>query len=745
MQILKLRKGDRLAKRGEKVSNWYVIQTGQVVQCCRVEELLLKENFVIGMLEEDFFWCDYIAKSEVSVIVLPRQDAGGLKKLLAEMPAFRGMFLSSTLMHKHRELMLYSSLVKNTRSYYDTLQSCYESYQTLCDELSLEELKFPEFSNLTPIQLVHRAEGWEVNQSNSLMRGMITEYLHVVEKDEDLVVGCIMETGRSLKRICQGIDEMDAYLYDQKDILLCERGMDMFGLFFDLSVRAAKSGADITKIRNILDELCDWIKNLNIYDESLVARRMSEYRNFDYEHPDIDANMDVLPQDFFTYVLTFADYEPADIREKKAIFDSYAGMEGMDRDKELVKLKRSIINTFYDVYEKCFFKAAETGNLPAAISMFLNFGVLDQDQLNDELMNELFAATRRLSRFNTDHVFTMFEWLMKIYNGERMPSKNEFDLDYDGWLKEKKKNGEMDDAVIAKMRRSSRQRVIFEIRNLFESGQRITYGKITTFVPMLRAVDMINTPSKMAVTAEKINDAVNEIRAIDFSLLYRQVLFEDNEHGVKSEMIQVEVMPDMILMPNCGTKAAMWQETSGVRRDSPARFIFPIFTIADLPDMMLANMGRYRWEICRRIQGVHWNDIREKSLTSEYSDYIQFYKKNRDLSQEAKEKLKMSLTRAKNSYREVFVMDYVNWIKYESAGGFRLNKVSRDILIKYCPFAKNIRNYLKSNPMFGNTFAKFEADQTKEHTHFKAVNDKLEKAGGTVTKALKENLIYYEM
>ena len=40
---------------------------------------------------------------------------------------------------------------------------------------------------------------------------------------------------------------------------------------------------------------------------------------------------------------------------------------------------------------------------------------------------------------------------------------------------------------------------------------------------------------------------------------------------------------------------------------------------------------------------MRWNDITEPSLTSEYCDYIQFYRKNHDLSAEAKEKIKNAL------------------------------------------------------------------------------------------------------
>ena len=49
----------------------------------------------------------------------------------------------------------------------------------------------------------------------------------------------------------------------------------------------------------------------------------------------------------------------------------------------------------------------------------------------------------------------------------------------------------------------------------------------------------------------------------------------------------------------------------------------------------------------------------EPSLTSEYFDYMQFYKKNTELSKDAKEKLQNSLVRAKNSFREMFVRDYI--------------------------------------------------------------------------------------
>lgn len=173
--------------------------------------------------------------------------------------------------------------------------------------------------------------------------------------------------------------------------------------------------------------------------------------------------------------------------------------------------------------------------------------------------------------------------------------------------------------------------------------------------------------------------------------------------------------------------------------------MFPIFTAVDLDDMMIETAGRFRWEMCRKIQGVHWNDIREKSLTAEYCDYIQFYRKNSDLSVDAKEKLKSALVRAKNNYREVFVKDYQNWVKFESQGSFRLNKVARDILVRYCPFTKAVREELKANPMYQMSIQRFEIGNAKKVQRIVGVYEKYKKAGGVITPELKENLLFYQM
>lgn len=110
--------------------------------------------------------------------------------------------------------------------------------------------------------------------------------------------------------------------------------------------------------------------------------------------------------------------------------------------------------------------------------------------------------------------------------------------------------------------------------------------------------------------------------------------------------------------------------------------------------------GEFRWEMCKRTMGARWNDFASHSLTSDYCSYAQFFSKNRDLSYDAKEKLKETLKRCKNNYREMFVQDYVTFVLNESTGSSRLNKVSRGILFLYCPFRDEICKKLEGNGAF---------------------------------------------
>ena len=378
-------------------------------------------------------------------------------------------------------------------------------------------------------------------------------------------------------------------------------------------------------------------------------------------------------------------------------------------------LRRKLADGFYPIYRAVFLKTLkETLELPKAIELFLNFGFTDERLLTKEQTVDL--CRLNVSSANRYHcaMFTIPEWLYAVYTGKRQPSKNEFDLEYLEMLREQKKTGEITAEEEKKYASDNLRKLDYEIQNMFRCNHRVVNGQPSIFVPVLCSEQLMSAPRRAVVTKDRMGQAVEKYRDIDYSVFYRELSYADAEKKIEKEFIMKEIVPDIILFPACGQNAAMWQEMSCKRRDSGGRFLFPILLEGSLDDLIVKTFGRFRWELCRTMQGASWNNVQVKSLTSEYSDYIQFYRKNKELSEEKKEKVKLQIAKGKNNSREIFVQDYELWIKAEAMGGVRLNKVARDILAVYCPFNKEIRKALETQPAFADSLTKYKREKVKK-------------------------------
>jgi len=161
--------------------------------------------------------------------------------------------------------------------------------------------------------------------------------------------------------------------------------------------------------------------------------------------------------------------------------------------------------------------------------------------------------------------------------------------------------------------------------------------------------------------------------------------------------------------------------------------------------MLLHVVGAYRWELTKTILGPDYNNISTPSLTAEYIDYVQFFKKNRELSPEHKEKLSAEFKRFRDD-RSRFVNDYVNWVKYESEGTQKFNKVIRKIMAKNIPFSKEIREKLLKLPNFTEIITKATNVKKRKaneliprYKKYRTNND------GMLPKELEDTIKYYNL
>lgn len=761
MATVKVQKGQTIVKQKDKVYKWYLILEGTVIQRNSYARVMLGKDAVIGISESDRYLCDYIAAEDCTLAAFPFGNADDLKSAIHGQASIRSTLLRAALNQRQLLLRTYMAFYNLVRQFHSFVENQYNDYTAFCESYHLEEQDFTRMNNFKPLEMVHRAEGWEVNNSASLTGGYLEEYLKLMQKDDSMCIGAIMECCYQTRRVTQGIIEMAEYLSYHKDILLSVSENDIFALYYELLLDARAKNYNLKPLTDNMDRMAEIIKKLGIYEEKLIAARIDAYRSQDFQSPDgVYAEPEATAgeadgmkkeaeagEDCLMHILSFADCKDEEKQEMRGLIQKYFNLPDVSStEPEVYGLRKRLTQSFYDVYQRVFLKVVkDESQLTPILEMFLNFGFMDVQMAGEENANILYDLTEHLHVCRSEHVYTIYDWLKSVYQGKNEPSKNEFDMDYPAYLADLKKNGKITQEQQRKLMENNESKVRYELQNMFVSGNRVTYGKISTFCPILAEYDLINAIDKMLVTAQKLEAALDKVRAIDYSVFYREVQFSDPDHGINRELIMKEILPDIILMPNAGTRAQMWQETAGVRRDTSARFLFPIFTAVDLEDMMIDTMGRYRWEICRKIQGVRWNDIREKSLTAEYCDYLQFYRKNHDLSQEAKEKIKSALLRGRNNYREVFVKDYQNWIKYESKGSYRLNKVTREIMLSYCPFARSIRQELVTNPMYEGALHRFDISNAKKVQRIQGVYDKYQKAGGVLTQELEENLDYYSL
>ena len=265
---------------------------------------------------------------------------------------------------------------------------------------------------------------------------------------------------------------------------------------------------------------------------------------------------------------------------------------------------------------------------------------------------------------------------------------------------------------------------------MFRTNHKLCQGQITIYFPILHRDMAPVNPLRSAVTPEIIREKLGRILEIDYSAFHREIYYMNQEKNIEKE-------------PVYGSRAIMWQEITGRVRSSPGRLLLPVFTDDNLDDMLIRLVGNFRWELCRTMMGVAWNDVTQPSLTSEYTDYIQFYRKNRDLSDDAKDKIKSQCSKYHGKMRDIFTSDYELWINNESKGSARLNKVARSILFKYCPFSRGIRGQLEKSPLFVDMVTMMKKHRSKLARELENHYRIYCKNNDTLDAVLENNLRFY--
>lgn len=741
--------GTILYEAGQPLDSLHIIASGQVRVSFPGGEFLLGKGDVIGLC--DIYYgthsCTYQTATDTQIGTYPFRQISDLENVL-KTPEVSHFFVFSSAKQAALLFSTYEKARKTAVSFGSSVQEQYQKYKYLCNQYSapikaLAELDAAEvFSPEEEPDFFLPSYYMELNGSAALKNSYTTSAA--------LAEGFLMKTSKDIHTALEICEEIQDYQTQVGHFLLNEEYSDLFDLFVTLLIRLKKANKPVDDVAASLSSLLDQIEECRYISRDLYTQRAEDYkRKLILANASEDMVLDVSISDIANSLETILSYSELDkniCSEFRTLLAQYKKLlDKNSTDDNTRKLRLALTKAFYPIYIAAFKKSISDTAVPVPVQMFLHFGYMDEELSGTENAMYLYTLARQFKKVSSGSIYTFYQWLIAIYQGKKEPCRNEFDNDFPAYLRELKNTGKISEADEARMLMDKMERVYFELNNVFPLVNKITFGRITTFCPVFSEHNIFKSLENALVTEDSINETLQMIRNTDFSAFYRETAYSNEKCNINRENIQVEILPDIILMPGIGSRGVMWQEIEGRKRTTPARMMLPIFHMEDLSATLIRLTGEYRWEMCKRIQGARWNDVTERSLTSEFCDYAQFYRKNMDLSPEVKEKVKTALQKAKNSYKEMFVNDYITWILFEGNGAPRLNKVARGILFMHCPFSASIREKLSSNPLYKELLDAYNVRKGQKQHHLDAVMQRFRSYGVDIPPELQNQQTFLDM
>ena len=745
-------KGKTIYSGGQPMTALHVIAKGKVQAVYPGGTYALGEGDVIGVCEicSEVHFVEYVVSEDANILTYPLTNIESLGELLRTNTALIRLCLLS-LFRQINAVIGQSSLNEvSCGNLYQTLSNDYNSYVALCNRYriqarSLDLSEIGTYLGQTP-------DGWLVEYYQGLQHAYTGEASKLLFQQLGITVGFLRKGSLDFRQAYTSLDDQHQYRKQIAAFYFNQSGDDLFDMLTSLYYRMGQNREDADSLKTIIDRIITEFENDPTIDREAAARRIETFRQTSAAQTKTEAakqdnkeEMSAMDNTILSelagslnVILDFAgaDFESASSFREHV--NTYKNLEDKNStDDAPNRLRRQLTQEFNTLYATVFEHSLEAAYLPIQVRMFLYFGYVDEELAGTANCIALYNYTCGMESTADFGVYTFYDWLLAIYNGEKNPSRNEFDEDYFDYIHKQKAAGKLSDSKASSLEKDGLAKVKFELDNMFPQVNKMTSGRVTSFCPLFAADNVMKDLKSSYVTVSRINKALEMIRKIDYSVFYRESLDYENIDVMGKETIHLEFLPDVILMPNVGIRGVMWQEIEGKKRNTPSRMVFSLFHMEDINATMVRLAGEFRWEMCKRVQGSRWNDVSERSLTSEYFDYVQFYRKNRDLTNEAKEKIKNSLQRAKNSFKEMFVRDYIIWVLFEGTGSPRLNKVARKILLTYCPFPAELNKIMEQNPLFTEIIAHRNIVMGQKLHHVDVLMQKLRSSGISIPETLE--------
>jgi len=740
--VQKVGKSNVIFKAGDSCLKIALIAGGNVCATIGDYSFTLNPGEIVGLFDmsNPEYICEYKALTDVSLTMYEIHNYSDFEELLKTSPGLLSFMFNTIRNHLDGILSHYYEAYSTVSDLLQFVTQTKNRYQTICKVIHTQAKSLPVEQDILDINYGDSMPLW-LKEYHQALTGM-------AQKAEGLltpviIYGFIFNFSKDLKKISGQLLKLSEGGMLLSNALINEDYLDYFELYSSLYHYAQGVGTDSSAISNVLNSISETAKKYCPDKTELIVKREIEFKSRNVVSVSAsqtnvnDAIMLAKLSCALDDILQFSGLDAVKSSNFKKLIESFKKVTDKDSSNEQVSdLRKELSLSFNKLYAAVMKNALKSDGIPNIIKMFLNFGFVDTELVGSDNAIELYKISESFDGDSTHHIYTIYEWFKAIYSKKKIPSKNEFEQDYLTYLNNQVKEGSMSKEKMFMIKDSLDDMIDYELNNLFPSVNRITFGRVLTYCPVLTKENLIKLPTDMLLTPMKYMDSMEKWNDIDYSVFYHEYSFEDYGFGVK-DIVRINITPDVILMPNSGMRGTLWQEIEGNDRRSPGRIFFPIFFTGDLDKAMLRVMAEFRWEMCKREAGIRWNDFTSHCLTSDYCDYAQFFSKNHDLSSEAREKIRELLKRSKNSFKEMFINDYIIYMLYEVNGSCRLNKIARQILFKYCPPCKESRLRLSGNALFEELLRRHEIASGQILHRLELINNKYTQAGKEIPNEFK--------
>ncbi len=758
MAGITLGKNKRLYRSGMPLNALHLITQGKVAVEYPGGSYLLKKGDVIGVGElcSELHFLGYTTVEDTSLLNFSAGTIESLDKLLANSLDLTRLFLRSLFKQITILLGQCSLSEMSCIELYQNITEDYHFYNELSSRYSIPSRALEGIGEITAY-IAEDSDSWLNGYYQGLKSFYAGEGARMLTEVPGISLGMLRKGCLDFRKAYSILEEQFQYRCQVIPYYFQPSGGDLFDMCTSLYQSLEPASQDAGRLYQNIDRMIHTLEHAYSLDQNAVALRVGNFRgsvpqSASSEVP-TDESLATKEAEAATVksavagslnaILDYAQMDPEKSNTFRKHVASYMALSDRNAMEDAVnRLRRQLTEEFHEVYAFVCKRALVSSQIPAPVKLFLYFGVVDEELAGAQNCETLYRLVQTMESSDDFGYYPFFHWLKAIYEGQKDPSRNEFDEDYNVYLNKQKAMGNITAAQATQMQNDPMYKIDFELENMFRQSNKVTFGRITTYCPLFTADNVLKDLDASFVTVARIRDAIETIRTVDYSAYYRESLDLDHMDTIGKETVHMEFLPDIILMPNAGTRGVMWQEIEGKKRNSPSRMAFSIFHLEDITTSLIRLTGEFRWEMCKRIQGARWNDVSERSLTSEYFDYVQFYRKNHELSAEAKERLHTSLQRARNSFKEMFVRDYILWILFEGNNSPRLNKVSRRILLTYCPFSAELSVSMEQNPLFSELIGRQKVLKSQRLHHLSVLCQKLRNSNTPIPASLEEEIAY---